>query len=66
MTPVFYAYSTSNTTSAASVASPTAYISTMSFYVLAVETMYGRTLSPSASTVMSGITKGSGSGWVNI
>lgn len=65
MTPLSYASSTSSTTSASFAGRPTIYISTMYFYGLAVETMFGRTSSPSATTVTLSTTKGSGSGWLN-
>lgn len=65
MIPVSYAYSISNTTNAASVDERTGYISTMYSSVLVAETTFGRTLSPSASTVTSGTTKGILNLWVH-
>ena len=60
MTPVFYAYFTSSTTSASSAGQLTAYIFTMFSFGLAVETTFERTSSRSASTATRGITVGSG------
>lgn len=68
MTQLSYVFSISSTTNVASAGRPMVYISTMSFYVLAVETMYGKTLSPSASNTTPNIIWAKGipaGGWVS-